>query len=186
MAVDKRGARGNLHGDTDNDSESEEEQFIDLCPSWMGQVFQVQYILKVFLKHDSFFSEKQSCVNLPLRIMSTARTDPSFEPWRVPNDWNPYQGTEEPTYIFLQNPDEKPEYMTRYIDRNWNKWEANIEPILIAAEEEERRRMKRLNSEINMMTEDSFEELKLPESNQSSPVKAKEEMTPEQVVEEQN
>ena len=73
--------------------------------------------------------------------------------------------------------------MTRYIDRNWHKWEANIEPILIAAEEEERRRMKRLNSEINMMTEDSFEELKLPESDISSPVKAKEEMTPEQVLE---
>ena len=73
--------------------------------------------------------------------------------------------------------------MTRCIDRNWRKWEANIEPILIAAEEEERRRMKRLNSEINMMTEDSFEELKMPESETSSPVKAKEEMTPEQVLE---
>ena len=73
--------------------------------------------------------------------------------------------------------------MTRYIDRNWHKWEANIEPILIAAEEEERRRMKRLNSEINMMTEDSFEELKLPENDTFSPVKAKEEMTPEQVLE---
>ena len=115
--------------------------------------------------------------------MSTARTEPSEEPWRVANDWNPYQGTEEPTYVFLQNPDEKPEYMTRCIDRNWRKWEANIEPILIAAEEEERRRMKRLNSEINMMTEDSFEELKMPESETSSPVKAKEEMTPEQVLE---
>ena len=73
--------------------------------------------------------------------------------------------------------------MTRYIDRNWRKWEANIEPILIAAEEEERRRTKRLNSDINMMTDDSFEELKLEENQQSSLIIAKEEMTPEQVLE---
>ena len=78
--------------------------------------------------------------------------------------------------------------MTRYIERNWQKWEANLAPILIAAEEEERRRTKRLNSELNMMTEDSFEELKLPESssNPSSPAIAKEEMTPEQVLEDTN
>ena len=78
-------------------------------------------------------------MNLPLKVMATPRMEPSSEPWRIPAEWNPFQGTEEPTYVSLQNPDEKPEYMTKFIDRNWAKWEANIAPVLIAAEEEERR-----------------------------------------------
>jgi hypothetical protein len=36
----------------------------------------------------------------------------------------------------LQNPDEKPEYMTKFIDKNWAKWEANIAPVLAAAADE--------------------------------------------------
>jgi len=28
---------------------AEKETLLDLCPSWMGQVFQVQYILKVYI-----------------------------------------------------------------------------------------------------------------------------------------
>ena len=57
----------------------------------MGQNFQVQYMLKVYLKHDGFFERGQgTCVNLPLRIMATPRTEPSTEPWRIPQNWNPY------------------------------------------------------------------------------------------------
>ena len=95
-----------------------------MCPSWMGQVFQVQYIFKVYLKHDGFFERGAGqSVNLPLRVMATKRMDPSQAPWRIPQNWNPFQGTEQPTYVYLQNPDERPEYMTKYIDRNWNRWE---------------------------------------------------------------
>lgn len=102
----------------------------------MGQIFQVQYILKVYLKHDGFFERGQgTCVNLPLRIMATPRMEPSTEPWRVPDQWEPFQGNQEPTYVFLANPDEKPEYVTKYIERNWAKWEENISPVLAAAEE---------------------------------------------------
>ena len=60
--------------------------------------------------------------------------EPCDEPWRVPEAWNPYQGTEQPTYVYLANPDEKPEYMTKFIDRNWAKWEANLEPVLQATQ----------------------------------------------------
>lgn len=37
---DRRGARSAFHGDTDEESE-QEEHFQDICPSWMGQIFQV-------------------------------------------------------------------------------------------------------------------------------------------------
>ena len=127
--------------DNNNDSkknakgEKESKHLLDLCPSWMGQVFQVQYILKVFIKHEGFFERGSGAhVSLPLRILATPRTDPSTEPWRVCENWNPISGTEQPTYVYLANPDEKPEYMTKFIDRNWAKWEANLEPVLLAAQ----------------------------------------------------
>ena len=51
----------------------------------------------------------------------------------------------------MQNPDEKPEYMTKFIDRNWAKWEANLAPVLAATQEEEasknRRRTIKMNDE---------------------------------------
>ena len=64
---DKR-ARSNII----NDDDEVEGNFYNLCPSWMGQVFQVTYGLKVYMKHDGFFERGQgTCVNLPLRIMAS-------------------------------------------------------------------------------------------------------------------
>ena len=91
-----------LHTNDDSESEDEAEKvakqtkdLIDLCPSWMGQVFQVQYILKLFIKHEGFFESGSGAhISLPLRILATPRTDPSSESWRVPDEWNPYLGTE--------------------------------------------------------------------------------------------
>jgi len=69
MNVDKRGKGLTYFNDDDEEPQS---QNYPLCPSWMGQVFQVSYSLKVYLKHDSFFERGQgTCVNLPLRIMAT-------------------------------------------------------------------------------------------------------------------
>ena len=135
LGLDRRGARSAFHGDTDEESD-QEEHFQDICPSWMGQIFQVQYILRIYMEHDLFFSAagEPSSVSLPIRIMAKPRIEPSSEPWHVPAEWNPYQGTEEPTYVYLQDPEEKPEYITRFIDRNWAKWEANVAPILEASE----------------------------------------------------
>ena len=49
---DSRGKKHTIHKDSEDE---EDPMFYPLCPSWMGQVFQVQYSLKVYLKHDSFF-----------------------------------------------------------------------------------------------------------------------------------
>jgi len=88
MNVRERVRGPKLHGSDDSD---EEVKYHDLCPSWMGQIFQVQYILKVFLKRDGFFERGQgTSVNLPLKIMATPRMEQSTEPWRVPENWNPY------------------------------------------------------------------------------------------------
>ena len=46
-----------------HDDESDGPAFQDIVPSWMGQVFQVKYTLKVYLKHDGFFERGQgTCV----------------------------------------------------------------------------------------------------------------------------
>ena len=141
-----------LHANDDSESEDETEKLVkeskdllDLCPSWMGQVFQVQYILKLYIKHEGFFERGSGAhVSLPLRILATPRKEPSTEPWRVPEEWNPYPGTEQPTYVYLANPDEKPEYMTKFIDRNWAKWEANLAPVLQAAQDQRESSEKRV------------------------------------------
>ena len=52
MGKDARLGTKKLHG---NDSEEDGPVFKDLCPSWMGQIFQVKYTVKVYLKHDGFF-----------------------------------------------------------------------------------------------------------------------------------
>lgn len=40
-------------GDGDEDfAEQNDRHFMDLTPSWLGQIFQVQYSLRVFLKHE--------------------------------------------------------------------------------------------------------------------------------------
>lgn len=77
-AIIDRDLRGSGAKPIVNDSDEEEIKFHDLCPSWMGQIFQVQYILKVYMKHDGFFERGQGqCVNLPLKILATPRMDPS-------------------------------------------------------------------------------------------------------------
>mmetsp|Transcript_38493 Transcript_38493/g.50464 ORF Transcript_38493/g.50464 Transcript_38493/m.50464 type:complete len:104 (+) Transcript_38493:1165-1476(+) len=96
---------------------------------------------------------------MPIKILATPNSEPSTEPWRVPENWNPYPGTQEPTYVYLQNPDEKPEYMTNYIDRYWAKWEKNIEPVLTEAAEEEKIMLARRNT-IKMSADDPDEEVK--------------------------
>lgn len=54
MGKDARKGKMKLH-----DHENEGAAFQDICPSWMGQVFQVKYMLKVYLKHEGFFERGQ-------------------------------------------------------------------------------------------------------------------------------
>ena len=116
-------------------------------------------MLKVYLKHEGFFERGQgSSVVLPIRVMAAHHLDPSTAPWRIPQNWNPHQGTAEPTYLFLQNPDTKPDYMTKFIDRNWNRWMENITPIIVSAAEEAKNAVRRLT--VKMNEDDPDEETK--------------------------
>lgn len=71
----------------------------------------------------------------------------------------------------MQNPDEKPEYMTKYIDRNWAKWENNLAPMLAAADKAEqnanRRKTLKMNDDDWTEIEKSGEEKKMPFSTAS-------------------
>ena len=48
--------------------------------------------------------------------------------------------------------------MTKFIDRNWAKWEANLEPVLAAAKEEEQSKNRRMT--VKMNADDPDEEVK--------------------------
>jgi hypothetical protein len=82
--------------------ESIEEKMIG---SWLGQVFCIDYVLKVFVEYDTwnkFGSEGEVC-SIPIIILQ--RPFPgqeSIEPFRVPIEWNPIVGTVEPTYIYQE------------------------------------------------------------------------------------
>lgn len=95
---------------------------------------------------------------MPLKVLASQHLDVSTEPWRIPQNWNPHQGTAEPTYLYLQNPDAKPDYMTKFIDRNWNKWMDNITPMIVSAADEAKNAMRRLT--VKMNDEDPDEEVK--------------------------
>jgi len=90
--IDTRAIRLPIHGESSDEEDKEEEKaLMDICPSWLGQVFQVQYFFKVYLKHDGLFEKGPGkWCNLPLKILSTRHLEPSTEPFRVPNNWNPW------------------------------------------------------------------------------------------------
>ena len=48
--------------------------------------------------------------------------------------------------------------MNKFIDRNWAKWEANLEPVLAAAKEEEQSKNRRMT--VKMNADDPDEEVK--------------------------
>ena len=50
---DKRSVNVLHGGDGDEEfAEKNDKHFMDLTPSWLGAIFQVQYSLRVFLKHE--------------------------------------------------------------------------------------------------------------------------------------
>ena len=59
--------------------------------------------------------------------------------------------------MFLQNPDEKPEYMTNFVDRYWAKWEQNVAPVITQEAEEEKKLLNRRNT-IKMHDDDPDDE----------------------------
>ena len=102
---------------------------------------------------------KGACVNLPLRIRATPRCEPNSEPFRVPDQWNPVGGLADTACLFLANPNEKTEFMTKFIDRNWSRWATYIEPLLVQVEEEQSKTVARRRT-IKMYEDDPDEETK--------------------------
>ena len=134
----RKGSRKlHLQGDSDDPDAG---PTVDLSPSWLGQVFQVQYMLKVYLKHEGLLEfGAGEFATLPIRILASPKLEPSTEPWRIPADWNPHAPNAEATYIYLQDASVKSEFVTKFLDRNWAKWYENVEPIIMTQEEENRR-----------------------------------------------
>jgi hypothetical protein len=56
----------------DEDDEDAEKRMAGLTGSWLGAVFQVQYLLKVYIKHEGMFEFGAGrSVTLPLKILNT-------------------------------------------------------------------------------------------------------------------
>ena len=74
----------------DKDDEDAEKRMASLTGSWLGEVFQVQYLLKVYIKHEGLFEFGAGrSVTLPLKILNTPTVSETKEPYRVPDNWNP-------------------------------------------------------------------------------------------------
>lgn len=75
-----------IHTDYDED----EKPRINLCGSWLGSIFSVEYALRVFVKYDNWLKHGEGeYITLPIRIHNTPNLGPASEPFRVPEDWNP-------------------------------------------------------------------------------------------------
>ena len=59
--------------------------------------------------------------------------------------------------MYLENPDEKPEYMANFVDRYWAKWEKNIEPVITDDAQDKQLMLKRRNT-IKMNEDDPDDE----------------------------
>lgn len=68
--------------------------------SWLGQIFQIDYVLKVFVKHGAWNSVGQGdFVSLPFKILGSPQLIQSDENFRVPVDWRPTVGIAEPVKL---------------------------------------------------------------------------------------
>ena len=66
--------------DSDDDESDEEEELVDFCPSWIGQIFQIQYFIKVYVKHDAMFETGAgNYCNFPIKIVALPNLEPSSE-----------------------------------------------------------------------------------------------------------
>ena len=94
----------------------------NLSGSWIGALFQIEYKLRVFVKHEAFLElGKGKCISFPIRVYNTPVLVQSQEPYRVPDNWNPQQGITEPVYLYMQK-DETSDYYKKVFKPNWEKW----------------------------------------------------------------
>lgn len=112
-----------LHDDEDLTSKGA----LPLPGSWLGQVFQINYVFKVYVKHDAWNSIGEgNCVELPLRIINQPRLIQSQEHYRVPANWSPVSGILEPVYLYHEA-ERVSLYYKNVFCENWKDWYAKVE-----------------------------------------------------------
>lgn len=68
----------------------DDEEMALLPGSWLGQIFSVEYVMKVFVKHSAWNSVGQgSCIELPIKVLASPQLIQADENFRVPTDWRP-------------------------------------------------------------------------------------------------
>lgn len=107
-----------------------------MCGSWLGAVFQVEYTLRVFVKHDNWLKLGEGeYISLPIKINNTPFLGPSNEPFRVPAEWNPIQGNYEQEIVCMKG-DARSEYYNNIFRPRWDKWHGKVTDLEKKLEEE--------------------------------------------------
>jgi len=104
--------------------------FKGLTGSWLGVVYQVQYILKVYVKHAGTFSfGAGKCVSLPVKILNYPAITTTTEPYRVPEIWSPNPGNADTAYLNCAE-SYRSKYFTDVLQKHWALWEKKEKPVL--------------------------------------------------------
>ena len=70
--------------------DDDEKATVYLPGSWLGEVYQVQYMLKIYVKYEGMFQfGAGSCVTMLIKLLNTPAVLTADEPYRVPAVWNP-------------------------------------------------------------------------------------------------
>lgn len=70
---------------------------------------------------------------MPIRILNTPKLVESTEPYRVPANWNPVDGTGgQPCYLW-QDEQVKSDYYKKVYDANWKVWHKKSGATIVSA-----------------------------------------------------
>ena len=116
--------------------DEDDKAMVHLPGSWLGEVYQVQYVLKIYVKHEGMFQfGAGSCVTMPIKLLNAPAIAIAEEPYRVPEGWNPIAYSQEPVYLYVDD-SYRSDYFNRILKKNWSKYEKNVLPTESKEEEE--------------------------------------------------
>lgn len=147
-----------VHTDYDED----EKPQTNLCGSWLGAIFAVEYTLRVFVKHDNWLKHGEGeYISLPIRIINTPYLGASNEPFRVPEVWNPIQGNYEQEIVSMKG-DAKSDYYNTVYRPRWDKWNGKVTELEKKLEDELFKALEK-EKETTKKTEEAKVPLKQPQ-----------------------
>lgn len=117
-----------------------------LAGSWLGLLFSVDYCLRVFVKYDSFMKRGEGeYITMPIKILNTPFLGKTDEPFRVPDQWDPFQCNHKQVPVQMDTEDGLSEYFKTVTRPRWRKWhgrmtdlEKKLEDALFLTLEKER------------------------------------------------